>query len=153
MKVSDILRIKGGTLYTVSPDTPLSQAVQTMSELDIGSLAVMEHGTLAGMLTFREVLQTVAKNSGNCGTVNVRAAMDEHPVSCTSQADLEQVRPLMLQKHTRYMPVMDGHMLMGVISFYDFAKAVVEAQYFENKMLKAYIRDWPEEEAQTADKN
>jgi len=41
---------------------------------------------------------------------------------------------------------------MGVISFYDFAKAVVEAQYYENKMLKAYIRDWPEEEAQTADK-
>jgi hypothetical protein len=37
-------------------------------------------------------------------------------------------------------------MLMGVISFYDVARAVVDAQNFENKMLKAYIRDWPEEE-------
>jgi hypothetical protein len=36
-------------------------------------------------------------------------------------------------------------MLMGVISFYDVARAVVDAQNFENKMLKAYIRDWPEE--------
>jgi len=152
MKVSDILRVKGGTLYTVSPDTPLSQAVQTMAELDIGSLAVMEHGELVGMLTFREVLHTVAGNSGNCGAGSVRAVMDDHPMSCTSQTDLEQVRPLLLQKHTRYMPVMDERMLMGVISFYDVAKAVVEAQNFENKMLKAYIRDWPEEEAQPADK-
>ncbi|BAO80758.1 hypothetical protein SRAA_0904 [Serpentinimonas raichei] len=152
MKVSDILRVKGGTLYTVSPDVPLSQAVQTMAELDIGSLAVMEYGELVGMLTFREVLHTVAKNSGNCGAGSVRAVMDDHPMSCTSQTDLEQVRPLMLQKHSRYMPVMDDRMLMGVISFYDVAKAVVEAQNFENKMLKAYIRDWPEEEAQPADK-
>ena len=38
---------------------------------------------------------------------------------------------------------------MGVISFYDVAKTVVDAQDFENRMLKAYIRDWPggEEEA------
>ena len=43
------------------------------------------------------------------------------------------------------MPVLDGTLLMGVISFYDVAKAVVDAQNFENKMLKAYIRDWPEE--------
>jgi hypothetical protein len=44
-------------------------------------------------------------------------------------------------------------MLMGVISFYDVAKAVVDSQDFENRMLKAYIRDWPvgqeEEEPRT----
>jgi len=39
---------------------------------------------------------------------------------------------------------MDQVMLMGVVSFYDVAKAVVDAQNFENKMLKAYIRDWPD---------
>ena len=152
MKVSDILRVKGSALFTVRPEQTLWQAVQTMAENDIGSVVVMEHGELVGMLTFREVLRTLAQNSGNCGSGSVRAVMDDHPMSCTSQTDLEQVRPLMLQKHTRYMPVMDDRMLMGVISFYDVAKAVVEAQNFENKMLKAYIRDWPEEEAQAADK-
>src|SRR5689334_6778696 len=59
MKVSDILRVKGGTLFTVSPDTALSQAVTTMAENDIGSLVVMGHGELVGMLTFREVIQSV----------------------------------------------------------------------------------------------
>jgi len=45
--------------------------------------------------------------------------------------------------------VMDGTVLMGVISFYDMAQAIVAAQKFENSMLKAYIRDWPDEEKQT----
>jgi predicted transcriptional regulator len=53
---------------------------------------------------------------------------------------------MMLEKHVRYLPVMDDGTMMGVISFYDVAKAVVEAQSFENTMLKAYIRDWPTEE-------
>ena len=55
MKVSDILRVKGSTLYTVTPDEPLARAIEAMSEKDIGSLVVMEHGDLVGMLTFREV--------------------------------------------------------------------------------------------------
>jgi hypothetical protein len=49
------------------------------------------------------------------------------------------------------MPVMDKRMLMGVISLYDVAKAVVDSQNFENRMLKAYIRDWPEGERQGAE--
>ena len=53
MKVSDILRVKGNTLFTTTPDRPLSQALTQMAEMDIGSLVVMEHGDLAGMLTFR----------------------------------------------------------------------------------------------------
>ncbi|MFZ4652374.1 MAG: CBS domain-containing protein, partial [Rubrivivax sp.] len=64
----------------------------------------------------------------------------------TPETDMDEVRRMMLQRHARYMPVMDHRTLMGVVSFYDVAKAVVEAQDFENRMLKAYIRDWPQEE-------
>ena len=145
MKVSDILRVKGGTLYTVSPDETLTHAIETMAEFDIGSLAVMEQGELVGMLTFREVLHTVAQNGGSVNGTKVRQVMETKHASCAPDTELEQVRPLMLERHTRYMPVMDGRMLMGVISFYDVAKAIVDSQNFENKMLKAYIRDWPEQ--------
>jgi CBS domain-containing protein len=57
----------------------------------------------------------------------------------------------MLDQHMRYLPVLDDGTLNGVISFYDVAKAVSEAQGFENNMLKAYIRDWPTEEGVKAD--
>jgi len=144
MKVSDILRVKGHSLITVTPDESLALAIQIMSEKDIGSLVVMEHGDLVGMLTFREVMQTLAKNGGSIGNISVRKAMDDAPITCTSETEMDEVRRMMLNNHARYMPVMDKRMLMGVISFYDVAKAVVDSQNFENKMLKAYIRDWPE---------
>ena len=145
MKVSDILRVKGNTLYTVTSTEPLSQAVDIMAERDIGSLVVMDHGDLTGMLTFREVIQAIVKNGGSVGTLQVRSAMDDAPLTCTLETEMDEVRRMMLDRHARYMPVMDRRMLMGVISFYDVAKAVVDSQNFENKMLKAYIRDWPEE--------
>jgi len=144
MKVSDILRLKGGTLFTARPDEPLAEAVALMSERDIGSLVVLSHGELEGMLTFREVIQAIVKNGGSLGGTLVRSAMDDAPLTCTLETEMDEVRRMMLERHARYMPVMDHGMLMGVISFYDVAKAVVDSQNFENKMLKAYIRDWPE---------
>lgn len=147
MKVSDILQIKGNTLFTVKPDTSLAEAVTTMAEHDIGSLVVMEYGDLVGMLTFREIIQTLAANQGNLGNVSIRRVMDDAPLTCTPETDVNEVRRMMLERHARYLPVLDNRTLMGVISFYDVAKAVVEAQSFENRMLKAYIRDWPEEKA------
>ena len=143
MKVSDILRLKGGTLFTARPDEPLAEAAALMAERDMGSLVVMSHGDLVGMLTFREVIQAIVKNGGNLGSTLVRSAMDDAPLTCTLETEMDEVRRMMLERHARYMPVMDHGMLMGVISFYDVAKAVVDSQNFENKMLKAYIRDWP----------
>ena len=146
MKVSDILRVKGGTLYTISPDQQLAGAVTTMADNDIGSLVVMDHGEVAGMLTFREVIKAIVKNGGSVGNTVVRSVMDDHPLTCTPETEIDEVRRMMLGRHARYMPVMTQRTLMGVISFYDVAKAVVDSQDFENRMLKAYIRDWPSSE-------
>ena len=143
MKVSDILRVKGGTLYTVAPIDLLAEAVTTMSANDIGSLVVMDHGELVGMLTFREVIQAVVRNGGSVGVSQVGSVMDDAPLTCTPDTEIDEVRRMMLGRHARYMPVVTQSTLMGVISFYDVAKAVVDGQDFENRMLKAYIRDWP----------
>jgi CBS domain-containing protein len=147
MKVNDILRVKGGgTLFTITPEHSLADAAKLMAERDIGSLVVMSNGLVVGMLTFREVIQTVVRNGGSFGSTTVYRAMDAGPLTCTMETELDEVRRMMLDRHARYMPVLDKRMLMGVISFYDVAKAVVDSQNFENKMLKAYIRDWPLEE-------
>ena len=53
--------------------------------------------------------------------------MDDAPLTCTPETEIDEVRRMMLQRHARYMPVMDQRTLMGVISFYDVAKAVVDA--------------------------
>lgn len=150
MKVSDILQVKGSVLYTVAPDTALQTAILVMSEHDIGSLVVMDYDKLIGMLTFRELIQTLAKHHGNLEGLTVRSVMSTEPLTCAMETELDEVRRIMLAQHARYLPVMDQQVLMGVISFYDVAKAVVEAQDFENTMLKAYIRDWPTDDLEKA---
>ena len=149
MKVSDILRVKGSTLFTIQPEQPLAEAAASMADHDIGSLVVMDHGDLVGMFTFREVIKATVRNSGVFGSLTVRTVMDDHPLTCTPETELDEVRRMMLSRHARYMPVMTNRTLMGVISFYDVAKAVVDGQDFENRMLKAYIRDWPVNEEET----
>lgn len=146
MKVSEILQVKGNILFTITPDTLIANAVGVMEEKDIGSLIVMEYGDLVGMLTFREVIRGIHQNGGALGDGTVRKYMDDHPMTVTPETEVNEVRRMMLEKHSRYLPVMNAKTLLGVISFYDVARAVLEAQSFENKMLKAYIRDWPIED-------
>lgn len=140
MKVSEVLKVKGDILYTVKPDTLIAEAVHVMADKDIGSLVVMESGALVGMLSFREVLRVLHTNGGALGDATVRRYMDEHPFTVTPDTELDEVSRIMLDKHARYVPVMSADTLLGVISFYDTAKAIVDAQGFENQMLKEYIR-------------
>jgi CBS domain-containing protein len=148
MKVSDILRVKGHVLFTVPPEASLLQAVQTMAQHDIGSLVVMEHGKLVGLLTFSEVMAAVAEGEGVLGDHIVAERMDTHYEVCGPETTLDTLRRTMLEAGVRYIPVMQDDALLGVISFHDVAQAVVREQDFENQMLKAYIRDWPEDEGQ-----
>jgi CBS domain-containing protein len=139
MHVSEILRIKGHTLFTTAPGGPALDAVKAMAQHDIGSLVVMDHGRLVGMLTFREVLDALARRDGSLGAVTVEELYERDPLTATSDLDVMELRRVMLERHARYVPVMDGSTLLGVVSFHDVAKAVYEDQSFENQMLKSYI--------------
>jgi CBS domain-containing protein len=143
MKVSEILKVKGNILYTVPPETGLLDAINLMTEKDIGSLVVMDNGSLVGLLTFREVMRAVHANQGSVGQGTVGEHMEGDVLTMSPDTDVNEIRRLMLECHARYVPVMDGKVLLGVMSFYDVAKSVLEAQNFENTLLKAYIRDWP----------
>ena len=147
MLVSEILRIKGHTLFTTPPERPLLEAVTVMAEHDIGSLVVMDHGRMAGMLTFAEVLKALAERGGALGDAAVDELFVRDPLTAAPDLDVMELRRVMLERHARYVPVMDGTTLLGVVSFHDVAKAVYEDQSFENRMLKSYIKNWPDEEA------
>ena len=144
MLVSEILRIKGHTLFTTPPGRSLLDAVEVMADNDIGSLVVMDQGRLAGILTFAEVLRALADRRGSLGDVTVADLCQREPLTATPNLDVMDLRRRMLERHARYVPVMDGTTLLGVVSFHDVAKAVYEEQSFENRMLKSYIGDSPD---------
>ena len=143
MLVSEILRIKGTVLFTTSPDAPLLDAVKVMAQHDIGSLVVMDHGRMTGIVTFAEVLRALADGDGTIGDTRISAITEREPLTAAPMIDVNELRRMMLERHARYVPVMDGTTLLGVVSFHDVAKAVLEEQSFENQMLKSYIQDSP----------
>lgn len=145
MQVREIIQLKGGTLYTATPGQLLATAIDTMADLDVGSLVVIEDGKLAGMLTFREVLKAMKQHDSCPVGVTVGDVMVKDPVTAFPDMEANDLRRLMIEKHSRYLPVLEGNTLLGVISFLDVAKAVLEEQSFENRMLKSYIKNWPDE--------
>ena len=151
MEVKEVLQVKDSALFAVHPDSPLSEAVIMMAENDVGSAIVIEEGRLAGMLTFREVLAILAKRQTErrigptppIAEILVIEAMDSNPPTAHPDMDVDELRRMMVDSHTRYVPVMEGDTIVGIVSFHDVAKAVLEERNMENKLLKAYIKDWP----------
>lgn len=143
MQVKEILRVKGNRLLTIEPSGRAADAVRTMSEQNLGSLVVLEQGRMIGMLTFREILQALAQRGGAISDVRVGDIMVRDPVTAAPDMEVNDLRRTMLDSGARYLPVMQDGRLIGVISFRDVAKAVLEEQDFENKMLKGYIKNWP----------
>ena len=148
MLVSEILRIKGNALFTTAPDGSVLDAVKVMAHHDIGSLVVMDHGRMVGMLTFAEVLEALSKRQGQLGDLKVSDIQVNDPLTATTGLDVMELRRVMLERHARYVPVIDGPTLLGVVSFHDVAKAVYEEQSFENRMLRSYIKNSPDDEGQ-----
>jgi CBS domain-containing protein len=143
MQVKEILRVKGNRLLSIEPNGRAVDAVKTMAEQNLGSLVVLEQGRMKGMLTFHELLGSLAQRGGSLGDIKVSEIMVSNPVTAAPEMEVNDLRRTMLETGARYLPVMQDGKLLGVISFRDVAKAVLEEQDFENKMLKGYIKNWP----------
>jgi CBS domain-containing protein len=147
MITRDILKMKGGTVFSIGPKGQVSEAVSMMVKHDIGSLVVLDGAKLAGMLTFREVLNALDAHRGNLAGLEVGDIMVKDPGCGNPEDSLESLRETMNRDHIRYLPVTEGGKLLGVISFHDVANAVIKETSFHNRLLKSYIRNWPEEES------
>ncbi len=147
MIIRDIIKMKGSTIFSIAPGGPVSEALSVMVKNDIGSLVVLDGGKLAGMLTFREVLKALEARKGDLAGLRVADVMITNPVCGSPEDSLESLREIMNKDHIRYLPVKEGDKLLGVISFHDVANAVIKETTFHNRLLKSYIKNWPEQES------
>ena len=146
MIVRDIIKMKGSAVFSIAPGGKVAEAVNLMVKHDIGSLVVLEGGKLAGMLTFREVMKALEAHQGNLAGLKVADIMLKEATCGKPEDSLEELRELMNQERIRYLPVQEGEKLLGVISFHDVANAVIKETTLHNRMMKSYIKNWPEEE-------
>ena len=142
MRIRDILRLKGGAIYSVEPAATLASAVALMARHDVGSLVVIDGGRMVGMLTFREVLKAL-DTSGGLEDVKAADVMVADPVCGSPDDTIDELRAVMTRHHVRYLPVKDGDALVGVVSFHDAAKAIIRETTLENRLLRRYIEADP----------
>jgi len=147
MIVRDIVKMKGSNIVSIAPTGPVSEALSVMVKNDIGSLVVLDGGRLAGMLTFREILKALDANRGSLGSLKVSDVMIRDPACGGPDDSMEYLREMMNKDHIRYLPVKEGDQLLGVISFHDVANAVIKEVTLHNRMMKSYIKNWPEQES------
>lgn len=147
MIVRDIVKMKGSTVFSIALGGAVSEALSVMVKNDIGSLVVLDGGRLAGMLTFREILKALDARNGSLAGLKVADVMTANPACGNPEESLESLREMMNKDHIRYLPVKEGDRLLGVISFHDVANAVIKETTFHNRLLKSYIKNWPEEES------
>lgn len=144
MLISEILSLKGNEIVSVPPDCTVQEAVARMVEKDISSVVVMDGGTMVGLLTGRDLLRGMHERGCDLGRLKVSDVMVTEPIIGNPDDTVDYVRGVMTENRITHLPVMEGERLLGIISFHDVARACLSEAKLENRLLKRYIRHWPE---------
>jgi CBS domain-containing protein len=138
--VRDILQIKGKVVYTVSPDSSVYDALETLEDKNLGALVVVErNGKLDGIFTERDYARKVILKGRSSKETLVRDIMTDSPVFVTPDTKIEECMQLMTNKFIRHLPVLENGELVGIISIGDVVKHIINQKDFIIQNLEHYI--------------
>jgi CBS domain-containing protein len=140
MFVSDILSQKGGQVFSVAPDTSVGEISQQLSTRRIGSVLVVDgEGTVAGIVSERDLVRALARHGAVAMEREARQVMTREVVTCDPDDSIDQVMEAMTRGRFRHLPVVRHGELLGLVSIGDVVKARLEEARHETEALKAYI--------------
>ena len=139
-QIADVLRSKGTTVHSISPEATVFEAISKMAELGIGSLLVVEgdHG-VRGIITERDYLTKVALAGRSSRTTPVKEIMSIRVSSVAPGATFDECLALMTAGRHRHVPVIDGGRLVGLISVGDIVKYRLVEANVEIQDLTDYV--------------
>jgi CBS domain-containing protein len=141
--ISEILEHKGSTVWAVAPDITVFEAIQMMSEKNIGALLVTEGGKLVGIMSERDYTRKVALKGKSSKESKVREILSDRLLSVTPQHTIEECMRLMTENRVRHLPVLDGEKITGVVSIGDLVNWIISAQSTTIRQLETYISGIP----------
>ncbi|HOV62539.1 MAG TPA: CBS domain-containing protein [Spirochaetia bacterium] len=138
--VKDILKMKGGEIFSVSPETTVYEALKVMSEKNIGSVLVLnQRKQVSGIFSERDIVRGMAKKDIDIKTTPVKSLMTKKVLNVGENYTVEECMALMTEKRIRHLPVVENGKLSGIISIGDVVKAVIFDQRFVIDQLERYI--------------
>ncbi|MGH3247844.1 MAG: CBS domain-containing protein [Trebonia sp.] len=140
MRISDVLRVKGARVITVTPDTTVRNLVTVLAEHGIGAVVVSHDGTsVEGIVSERDIVRALARRGTAVMSERVTAIYTADVHTVTPKTELEEVARMMTERRIRHAPVMvEGH-LRGIVSIGDVVKSRIGELEGERAALTDYI--------------
>jgi len=137
--VRDMLSAKGGTVWSVTPETPVVEALQVMAEKNVGAVLVCRGETVVGILSERDYARKVVLLGKSSKDTPVADVMTSRVVFVRPNQTTDDCMALMTDKHVRHLPVLEGGDLVGIVSIGDVVKTIIADKDLTIEQLKSYI--------------
>ncbi len=141
--ISEILDHKGSTVWTISPEATVFEAIQMMSDKNIGAVLVTEGDKLIGIVSERDYTRKVALKGKTSKELRVHEITSESVLSVTPQHTIEECLRLMTERRVRHLPVLENDRILGIVSIGDLVNWIISAQSTTIRQLETYISGVP----------
>lgn len=139
MRIADVLRTKGGTVATITPETSVSGLLNELSLHNIGAMVVVSSDGVVGIVSERDVVRKLHERGNDLLGLPVSEIMTTMVATCTPTDTVDHLSALMTTKRVRHIPVVEGNRLIGIVSIGDIVKQRMEELESEQRALQDYI--------------
>jgi CBS domain-containing protein len=135
----DLIRLKGGRVFSVKPDASVLDALKLMADKNIGAVMVMTGDKVIGILSERDCVRKLDLAKRTARDTRVSEIMTSDVLYVEAGQSIEECMAVMIDKNIRHLPVYDNGQLLGLMSVRDVLKEVVDYQKFMISQLEHYI--------------
>lgn len=137
--VNQLLREKGGQIFSVAPTDSVLRAIEIMATRHVGALLVLNQGSVLGIISERDYARKVILKNRSSHDTPVGDIMTPSPVTVGPADTVHRCMELMTEGRFRHLPVLESGRVIGVLSIGDLVKAVIEDQSQKIEQLERYI--------------
>ncbi len=139
MRIADVLRSKGASVATITPETSVAGLLTELGVRNIGAMVVVSPDGLVGIVSERDVVRAMQRQGAELLTRPVSEIMSTLVATCSPNDSVDSLSALMTTNRVRHVPVMDNGRLAGIVSIGDVVKTRMEELEAQQEQLEAYI--------------
>jgi CBS domain-containing protein len=137
--VSRILERKGSSVWSISPDAMVYDAIKQMAQRNVGALVVLENDKLIGIISERDYTRKVILQGKSSKETSVREIMTQELVTAEPNGNIGECMRIMTERRVRHLPVLEGSKVVGIVSIGDLLKWLISEQDAAIDHLERYI--------------